>query len=122
MTSAEMDAIFNGAATVISTTQNVCNSVASGINDIKGALDNSRRNQVMPNMQMNVCTQPVTYGYGYADTVNNNNFGNSLSIYNNPLQPTTPTGYVGFTNPAYGMNSSGMFTTNSVVAPGGAWG
>lgn len=117
----DLDAIFGGANAVLNTSQNVCNAFTNGINDVRNAIDNSRRNQPFPNQQQMTYAQPVSYDYGYADYNGYNNMGyNSLGYnslgYNNPMMSQqVPSGYVGFTNPAYGMNGSG-------IPSGGAWG
>lgn len=111
----DLDAIFNGANVVLNTSQNVCSAVTNGLNDVRNAIDISRRNQPFPNQQQMMYAQPVTYDYGYADYSGYNTGYNSLN-YNNPMMPpSVPSGYVGFTNPTYGMNGSG-------IPSGGAWG
>lgn len=118
----DLDAIFNGAGSVINTTQNITNAVAQGITEIKGVMDNSRRST--PMMQPQIQTyQPVTYGYGYSD---NNNYQGypGMGGYNGYSQMHMNVGYPGFTNANYG-NMVGMYQNNqglSVQGPqGGAW-
>lgn len=107
----DLDAIFNGTASVINTAQNVCGAVIGGINDIKNVVDNSRRN-APPAPQMSY-VQPVTYEYGYADYGTGYNpygYSNFPGTYNTNMMAMSPNGqvgYPGFSNPMYGMTSPG---------------
>lgn len=116
---ADLDAIFNGAGTVLTTTQNVTNAIASGINEVKGLMDNSRRSYQAPVQQQTY--QPVTYGYGYGEN-NYNGYPGYPGMSYNPNQQMN-VGYPGFTNPGYG-NMTGYSPVGQGFTPGpqgGAW-
>lgn len=120
--STDLDAIFNGAGTVLTTTQNVTNAIASGINEVRGLMDNSRRSYQAPPQQQ---YQPVTYGYGYGENNYNGYPGYQGMSYNGyPNNGNMNVGYPGFTNPGYGnmggypQNNGGGFTSGP---QGGAW-
>lgn len=118
--STDLDAIFNGAGAVINTTQNITQAIASGINEVQGIMDNSRRNA--PMMQAPAYQQPVTYGYGYGDS-GYNGYPGTMSGYNyNPQQPQMNMGYPGFTNPNYGSMAGVAYNPGYHNGPqGGAW-
>ena len=143
MKTSDLDAIFNGAGVALDTARTATNVFLDGYNTIKGSMGSSRRN-----FQQGCCggmyggygySQPVQYGYGYADNgypqypmypssmmggfgyPNNNGFMNS--------------GYFGFTDPSYGLGTqNNMGTTlnmscmqndcygNNRGPQGGAWG
>lgn len=120
--SSDLDAIFNGASVAVSTAQNICGAVTSGINDIRNVVDDSRRNIPVGSPQYSGYRQPVTYGYGYGDTNNYPGYNGypSTGYGNNTIGQANMGGYPGFYNPGYGnVVTSGSMFGGPV---GGAWG
>lgn len=126
----DLDAIFNGAGSLINTTQNVTNAIAQGIGEVKGIMDNSRRSMGPMQPQQYQYQQPITYGYGYGDNSYNGypgypGFSGMSGFGSGYPQTQMNMGYPGFTNQAYGNmggytpNNSNPFSTPG--PQGGAW-
>ena len=118
--SSDLDAIFNGASSVINTTQNITQAIANGVNDVHNIMDTSRRSIQMS--QPSNYQAPVTYGYGYSDNGYPGYNGMGYNYYNqNQYQMNT--GYAGFTNPNYGSTAGSYYQNGfNVSGPqGGAW-
>lgn len=127
MTTQEMDAIFNGTAATINAAQNVCNALASGANDVKNIVENSRRNQTGYNNGGYVNDaynqQPVTYSYGYADNGYNGypGYGNYYNNSGMGYPNGDPDYYAGFSDPSYGNTGAPVppaIGSNGNINPG----
>ncbi len=135
MKTSDLDAIFNGANVALDTARTAANVFVDGYNGIKGIMNSSRRN-FQPgcygsmNGGYNYCmSQPVQYGYGYAE--NNcypqysmypsmGNFGNFG--YPGNGNGFVNTGYFGFTDPTYGAGQpSGGMTLNMTPVDGNSY-
>jgi hypothetical protein len=138
MTTSDLDAIFNGADMALGTARTAANVFMNGYNDIKNAFS-SRRNFQPNNYYGGMYggygySQPVPYGYGYADysyypncsmypsgSYNMGFGGTPNGYYNN--------GYFGFSDPTYGSGGQQQMPApngydgfyNSNGPKGGAW-
>lgn len=146
MKTSDLDAIFNGANVALDTARTAANVFVDGYNGIKGIMNSSRRN-----FQPGCCggmyggygcyqSQPVQYGYGYAESnypqysmypsssMMGGNFG-----YPGSGNGFMNSGYFGFTDPTYGagqptggmtLNMTPMegFYSGNKGPQGGAWG
>jgi hypothetical protein len=116
MTSSDLDAIFGGAGMALDTMRTTSNVLLDGYNNIKNAFGSSRRN-----FQPNNCygggmyggygySQPVSYGYGYADynCYPNSMYPSMMGGSNYGCMPNNGfmnQGYFGFTDQSYGMGT-----------------
>ena len=119
-TTAQMDSLFDGSASLFEKGAKTINRIADSINSV----DFSSRRNTAPNPFMNnngynpnqygygynnpnVNPQPVQYGYGYGTTSTYSGFGfgnlqmGTSSVYDHPFD--------GFWNPAYGMSMNGGY-------------
>ena len=106
LTMQDMDAIFNGAGAVVDAAQNVVGAVSSGINQIQGALDNSRRNAPMPQNNQPFYGnnyQSVSYGYGYSEPT----YMMPNMMYSMPMNTTAP--FASMVSPGYSLSQNNVY-------------